>query len=325
MSLSPEVNHPKNQHYVPQFLLDNFTDLNGKIWVYDKKDDRVFNTSPRNIGAEKYFYDFLNSEGQKQTLENILRTLDSDAAKAIRSILEAQSLKAMSKQQRRTMAQFIAVQQLRVTNPRERARHMAQEFRRVLKDRGFEIDDKFIDDTPEEKKTSDVLNIVHWQDTVKYFYEKWWTLQRAPESSHFYLSDNPVVLFNLIPADAPWKGNLGLNVPYIEIYIPLHKSIALRMLCHQWYIRMKEGIRIAEDTAIRGLGFVDMDPTRKAIAVIEENKLDLLDPENVIHLNSLQVIHSSRYVYSSINDFDLVRDMLAKQPSIRTTPMPTIL
>ena len=36
--------------------------------------------------------------------------------------------------------------------------------------------------------------------------------------------------------------------------------------------------------------------------------------------NSLQVMSSNRYVYSSTDEFDLVRQMLADQPGWRTGP-----
>ena len=49
----------KNQHYVPQFILRNFTVGDGKqIHVFDKQDEKSFRTNIRNIAAETGFYNF---------------------------------------------------------------------------------------------------------------------------------------------------------------------------------------------------------------------------------------------------------------------------
>ncbi len=53
------MNRPKkNQHYVPQAYLERFCDRNGQIRVFDKAQKTTFAAAPRNIAAERYFYDF---------------------------------------------------------------------------------------------------------------------------------------------------------------------------------------------------------------------------------------------------------------------------
>lgn len=42
--------------------------------------------------------------------------------------------------------------------------------------------------------------------------------------------------------------------------------------------------------------------------------------ENVENLNSLQVANSERYLFSSSDDFDLVRQMLDEHPELGTGP-----
>jgi len=47
----------KNQHYVPQFYLKNFSADDKTIWVYDKSSKKSFRTGVANIAAERFFYD----------------------------------------------------------------------------------------------------------------------------------------------------------------------------------------------------------------------------------------------------------------------------
>ena len=46
------------QHYVPQFLLRNFTDGEGRLWVFDKQTGKPFSKSPAKVAAECGFYDY---------------------------------------------------------------------------------------------------------------------------------------------------------------------------------------------------------------------------------------------------------------------------
>ena len=68
----------KNQHYVPQLVLRNFTVGDGKqIYVFDKQDEKSFITNIRNIAAETGFYNFDVKEF-KFTIEPALSDLESN-------------------------------------------------------------------------------------------------------------------------------------------------------------------------------------------------------------------------------------------------------
>ncbi len=65
-------NHVKNQHYVPQFLLKNFSSREKKfIWAYDKNEkysvqNQIKERPIKKVASEEYFHD---------QNENILRLL----------------------------------------------------------------------------------------------------------------------------------------------------------------------------------------------------------------------------------------------------------
>ena len=53
------------QHYIPQFILRNFVDVEGKISVFDKSTGKRFKCTPYNSACENHFYDFsLNIENE---------------------------------------------------------------------------------------------------------------------------------------------------------------------------------------------------------------------------------------------------------------------
>ena len=61
----------KNQHYVPRFYLKYFASSGSKIFCYDKKVNKSFETNINNIAAEKLFYDLAKSLAENEGIEDI--------------------------------------------------------------------------------------------------------------------------------------------------------------------------------------------------------------------------------------------------------------
>ena len=54
----------EQHHYVPRFLLRNFTQgKKPQIFVYDKSNDKQFRTNIKNVAAESGFYDIEVEDG----------------------------------------------------------------------------------------------------------------------------------------------------------------------------------------------------------------------------------------------------------------------
>jgi Protein of unknown function (DUF4238) len=74
---------PKLHHYVSQFYLRRFTDSTGKLWVWDRKRDRVFSTRPTSVAAESNFYSlpYLSELGHDPlTMEKQFADLEGEVA-----------------------------------------------------------------------------------------------------------------------------------------------------------------------------------------------------------------------------------------------------
>jgi hypothetical protein len=142
-----------------------------------------------------------------------------------------------------------------------------------------------------------------------HFVDKTWVLLRTDRTRPFLIGDNPITLQN--QRDSGPRGNLGLAVPGIEIYFPLSPVRALAFWCpsHESVIR---------DAAAR----------RGSLPEVAQNVLTAIDTgrplasaaENIENFNSLQIRYAERYVFSSVDDFALARDMIAAHPETRTGP-----
>ena len=48
--------NPRQHHYIPKFLLENFTDEDGHLWAVYRPDRKVFSTTPQNLFKERDLY-----------------------------------------------------------------------------------------------------------------------------------------------------------------------------------------------------------------------------------------------------------------------------
>jgi hypothetical protein len=49
--------NPRLRHYVPQLHLRRFLGASGRLWIWDREQDRVFRATPRAVAADARFYD----------------------------------------------------------------------------------------------------------------------------------------------------------------------------------------------------------------------------------------------------------------------------
>lgn len=87
---------PKKHHYVPQFILSNFSfGKKRNIYVFDKQKGSVFPSSIENAASENYFYkdDGLNYDKNTETK---LSELESLCTPIFEKIVKEESLASVS-------------------------------------------------------------------------------------------------------------------------------------------------------------------------------------------------------------------------------------
>ena len=87
---------PRQHHYIPKFLLENFTNDNGQLWAAYRPARKVFQTTPHNLFKEKDLYvshDISPSSSELQyntdyaTREGELSKLEGQAAPVVNKII----------------------------------------------------------------------------------------------------------------------------------------------------------------------------------------------------------------------------------------------
>jgi len=274
------ANAPKNQHYVPRFLLRNFSDAGGNsIWAFDKDAHKrgwktVDKKSIKSVASEDFFYD--SSEQEKSSLENELGKIESKVAPVISKLINGKDLCVLNSTEKETIALFISSQRMRTKVNQNKAIDFSGVFNRTVQ--GFLSEVMDVSQIEFEQNGREIwLDLIADSESfVPIVLRKKWLLFISSEN--LLISDNPVVLYNRVRHSLV-RGTLGLNSDGIEIYLPLSNFMLLGLFCERVHGHVEEGTYAME-------------------------------PGNAEFANSLQVDQSLRFVFSSNSDFKLVFDML---------------
>lgn len=333
----------RGQHYVPRMLQAPFaTEATGKkaqVHVFDKHTGATFRTAPDNILQARDFNTF-EGEGRTVCLEDPMAAVESDAAPVLERIRAERSVAGLNEDERAKVCVFAALQRVRGISTRASLRHVGELLRKRLTQAGMKAEqlaDYAGDNDPEQLKLNALEMVAKGLGTFSQAIAmKDMVSFEAPVGHTFLLGDCPVVLMNNV--DHGPRGSIGLDVVGIEIYLPIAPDLALGFLCPSLIPSIAEASArygaSLKSTAVTA--FVARGPEadhlramraelqiKKAkidadLAAFREGRPVVNDPENMDYVNSLQVLQSERHVVSATGNFDLVREMIAKDERTRT-------
>lgn len=298
-------NEVKNQHYVPQVYLRRFTGENGKIHVFDKKENRSFETNIRNVASERRFYDsemLGQITGDKQFLEKQLGNIEGQydlRCRAIISALDTGNFRKLKPKDRHFLSLYMAVQMFRTKEVRITNEQMAQTMLKLTKQWAsaseFELppDEVILGGySPAEvargAQHRALLNIEKLNEVANILYRHIWFIDEAYGGEEFITSDNPFVKRGHLSDE--YRSMDGIACEGIEIMFPLSPKYLVTMVD-------RHGFAHAEP----------FDGKRKALKC----------SEHMIYKNQFQIQQSSRFVFSSCGDFSFTKTVLDEEPHNR--------
>jgi hypothetical protein len=280
------VKHTKNQHYVPQLYLRQFSPdrraKNPQIYSFDKTNQHLNRPSIRNVAAEFQFYE-LGDHGIEKTFQQI----EDQLVGPYRRLLEIERLHDVTAEEAVATAIFLAVQWVRTREHRAMLKSTFVELEKALTERAVACASELFDaaeDTLRQVQVRTMPKLVE-QFSAIMLRMKWILCMNRTEMP-LWTSDHPVTLHNSLPA-VGLQGNRGLACRGIELYFPLSPT---RSLC------------LCDPT--------DLGP--------EPTVTVSTDVNHAWYQNDLQVRHSTRFVFG--NNADL-RLRGRSCPCIRSTPI----
>lgn len=315
----------KNQHYVPQFLLNNFAvGKKPQIWVFDKKTGKKFKTNIKNVASETKFYDF-SFEDLELSIEPSLAEIEATAAKFIKTIVKNEGIAHLDENDKIFLSQFLALQFTRTKEHRLRLKDITEKMSANIRKRGWNPDglEGYKGLTEDDLKIHGVKSVMKSHELAPHFFAKSWLLFQTSKKHPFYISDNPITMQNM--NDFGFYGNIGLAVKGIEIYFPFSKTLTLALYCPSIEENLRESykqyqILLKLNPILLSQHLKDPHYLEETMAGFLHKKTVRYTPDNVINHNSLQVKYASRFVFSSTEDFSLAEEMISKHPNLKEGP-----
>jgi Protein of unknown function (DUF4238) len=321
---------PRFNHYVPKFILDNFAD-SGMLSILDKHTLKQFKLPPYRAMGEK---DFTNVRfGDKiLSFENKFTSIEDRAAPIIAQIVERRSLAFLDPMDEAILHTFVVVQLLRSKRRRLDQAAVNAEIRKRWPEADLNPLKENMADNEFEKFSTLDMTFSKLGELASALISKHSYLMIKSCPGELYISDNPMVMHNS-GQYGPY-GNIGLAVPRIEIYYPLSHEIVLAYMCPLTMKETEEAHRTsdAEVNSLfskkfmspKGLSPADkleierhraeIQRAKNHYAMIKNDRLVPISSENLLFLNSLQVLSSFRYLACHKRDFAFAVRALSERP-----------
>ncbi|MGF1551946.1 MAG: DUF4238 domain-containing protein [Paracoccaceae bacterium] len=207
----------KNQHFVPQFYLRNFSeDENRKaIRLYNIRGRKVIHRAPiKNQCSKDFFY------GQGG-VEEALSSFEGVVSKIIRR-MESLGLGCLSVEDRLFLLVFLVLQERRTASALEDLRRFEQGINAHIEKSPHKTEDLF-----PTGGLNAVENILIAFQIYPSIYDLDWRMLRFKGGHRLITSDNPVVIYNKAGRQGKLPDSIGLQSAGIIIYFPLSPDSAL--------------------------------------------------------------------------------------------------
>lgn len=300
--------YPKNQHYVPRFLLKRFAiDSSGNVHCFNKKTKQENKKNIKSAASESYFYDLVPGES-RYSFEDIFGTIENSASLVIQKVLESRTVRYLSAAERESIATFIVAQYIRTKGMRQKIKSFDENLKSQFEQRGIDISrinnyKPFSSD--EEVKQFSLYNLKSIEKLVPSVLNKKWFL--VSSNNDFWISDNPVVLYNNM-WKSEFRGNIGFEVSGIEIYLPLSPNMLIGFLDKRTFMQFEADYeRTRVNLASHGLFDLQnfINSIKRKVPLESTN-------DNIEYYNSLQLMYSTSQVYSYKSNFELARSILSE-------------
>lgn len=312
------MNKVKNQHYVSQFYLKQWTNNKKQLFVYDKKQKKSFTSNVNAVASSRFFYDlpeiddnkkveiieklkkdgfedaYINDLFQEQVLENSFSQLESIVAPLLNQIIKKiddvsvlsekwiKNYPIFTNDDKQIFAHYIASQLVRTNKHKlfqeDTTIQLFDGMKRVYKNN---TNDNLIVEVDNDYHEWQYLsNILPLTLEFSKILESYkWIIYRNFTDMPFYISDSPVTRYGQL-------GNFGLKEKGVEIRFPL--SPKYELIIHEPTLLYEQ------------------------YSLLDINNIHILDNliDNIHQSNDLQIQNSESQVYTNLDDYTFIENRL---------------
>lgn len=225
----------KNQHFIPQFYLKNFS-TNKTLGIYNLKTRSTYRRSYRKICAKEYFY------SKDTELEKLYGTLESRHSNVISELIMLQDLDKLPYEKFIDLLSFVTFQRSRANREKLNSKIYVNSLTEVLK-YAVSLDSKS-GHTQITKDQIEDIKITWNAHKFKMGYEillgpllisdleSCILLNRT--DNNFIFSDEPVIFYNGCFNNTGYSVT-GLQSPGLQIFCPINKYLILFLYDCRYY------------------------------------------------------------------------------------------
>lgn len=250
----------RHHHYLSQCYLKGFTKGGGKkskLTVIDFKENKSFETIPRNVGGIRDFNRVDIAGIDQNGLENSLSQFESEAATALRRLEESLQFEGETKT---LILNLIALLAIRSPEMREQRREFHADVVEKIMDLSLATKERWESQMRQMKEAGKEINENITFEEIKRFHKskkyditlareyhihlefvgldailpclnerKWLLIKATDESGPFVTSDKPVTLSWKEPEKIPpfYRNSPGYAMKSTQVYFPVSKNLAL--------------------------------------------------------------------------------------------------
>jgi Protein of unknown function (DUF4238) len=302
----------KKHHFVPRSILRNFENDKGKLFVFDKRATKSFPSNPDDTGHENNF-NSVKIDGDLKNFENSFQENDNIVGLLSKKLRELTDKFDLTQKEKYDLAYITRVQQIRTKLIRTDSIGISEDITQWLRNRDERSSDL---DTPkpplienDEKAKLVTLELLRSAvDFIPYFLQRGMVLFRTEEKHPFWCSDNPVIMYN--ESEEKLRGFL---VQGTHIYFPISKTLLVAFICKDFCGKLKQAYNICIETNKQMSP--DLEEYHNGLF---NNEIINIEHSEVDFYNSLQVLNSSRFLYSNLDEFELAKKMISEAPELKT-------
>lgn len=259
------------------------------------------------------------------SVESTLSHVESKASEHIARIVKNHRLNINDPGERGELAAFFAIQMVRTPAVLATYGDLFGKMEAWLRANGapqaFFAPDHAVGEGENAERAMMARNILNApMDYAPALIDKDWLLLQTDNKHPYLIGDHPLIMHNMV--EQKGRGNLGIAVEGIELYFPLSPELVLAIWCPSHRQALMDGIqrfeRLEATNSSSARNFASAkNEALKIISAVQTGEPLRSKPENVEFFNSLQVSTAERFVFSSNNDFSIVKEMIQTNPELR--------
>lgn len=197
----------KKQHYVPQFLLRNWSKDNSSISVFLTDLNKRISNAPINSQAQKqYYYE------KDQKIESLFSQIENEASVIINDIIKGK--RKLTAESKNILLHFVAIQNVRTPGQIEKIDDSITQLAKNALSKSKKLNGKQISSVQVKLNNTGFWQLCMYVQSFLLYADLRIAFLKSSEKNNFVIGQNPIIITNKFLIERNWsmsKKGLGMK------------------------------------------------------------------------------------------------------------------